>query len=398
MRILQICPKPPWPPVDGGAQAMWHLAEGLRALGHEVSIIALNTNKQFCPPDSVPSDVNDAFRYTLVNADISYRPVPAARHLRSFVPYHVQRFDVAEARKVIDHRMRSESLDLVILESLYASPYLDLIKSMGIPVVVRSHNAEFDIWTKLHRTAHHPLKRWYFGHLARSLEGYEAHVMGQADACACISADDVASFIAHGSKARLYHVPFGMDLSALAAAPNDPPPGPDLYHLGSMDWIPHQEAIRWFVERVWPLVIAQRPGIHCHLGSRTMPAWLMELKLPGLHVQAGNIDALAFMHDKGILVAPSFSGSGVMVKVVEAMARGKAIITTTNGARGLGVTSGRHMLISDSPEEWAADIIRLSTNAAERVALQANALAFARKEHDRIQAAQRLLDGWRAFQ
>jgi polysaccharide biosynthesis protein PslH len=374
---------------------MWNQSEGLRSLGHQVEILALNTNKQHTPPSSIPATVANAYRYALIDANIRYRPVAALRHLWSFTPYHVQRFDVPGMRVAIEQRTSADRYDLVILESLYATPYLDIFERRNIPVVLRCHNAEFDIWQKLRRSAKGPLRRWYFGHLARTLARYELSVLERVDACACISLDDITAFRAYGSDAKLYHVPFGMDLEMMAPPAEAPDAGPDLYHLGSMDWIPHQEAIRWFVENVWPLVAAKQVGINCHLGSRTMPSWLEQTALPGLHIHSGSIDANAFMRDKGILIAPSFSGSGVMVKIVEAMARGKAIITTTNGARGLAVTNGRDLVISNSPEEWAQHIIRLSTNPKQRKALQVNALAFVHKEHDRNRAAQLFLDGWR---
>lgn len=372
--------------------AMWNLMEGMRDLGHEVHVAALNTIKQYCPPGNVPDAIRSTYRYTLFDADIRYRPLSALLHQNSTVPYHVRRFQHEAMEQYVERTLVEGGYDLVVAESLYAAPVARVAMRMGLPIVLRAHNAEHVIWSRLARSAREPLRRALFAHMARRILKYELAILASFHACACISQEDIAMFREAGSDARIYHAPLGLGTDAVGNAADA---GPDhvIYHMGSMEWLPHREAMAWFLTQVWPIVHATDPRIRCHLAGKGIGRALPGIGSPGIVVHHTTEDARSFARERPILIAPSFSGSGVMVKVVEAMLAGKAIITTPNGARGLSAMHDLNMMIGSQPEEWAAWIVQLANDRAARQRLGEGARRTAINEHGRTQAARMFLEG-----
>lgn len=371
---------------------MWNLMEGMRALGHEVHVAALNTSKQYCPPDNVPDAIRATYHYTLFDTDLRYRPLSALTQLYANVPYHVQRFHNKAMERHVEAILANGQYDLVVAESLYAAPVAQVAAQLGVPVVLRAHNAEHVIWNNLSRSAKDPLRRLLYGHMAQRILKYELAMLATFHSSACISKDDIAVFREAGSAAHLYHAPFGLGMDAMD---DDLDPGPDhcIYHLGSMEWLPHREAMTWFLTKVWPAVHAADARIQCHLGGKGIERALPGMDAPGIVLHCDTVDARSFTRQRPILIAPSFSGSGVMVKVVEAMAAGKAIVTTPNGARGLSAAHGHNMMVSAKPEEWATWIVHLANDAAARKRLGEAAKHTATTEHGRVQAARMFLAG-----
>lgn len=394
MRILQLCHKPPYPPREGGAIAMYNLAMGLMDLGHEVHILAMNTYKQYCDPASVPADFQARTQYGLVDVDIRVKAGPAFLNLFGNQSYNLSRFDAPQFRAALRERLAAQSYDLVVVESLYASAYLDDIRKMGrCPVVLRSHNVEHHIWQNLARHARGPLRRGYLRLLARRLRHFELLRMQEVDLVAAISLDDIAAFRAAGIETPMFHLPFGIDFGSPEFSAHALPEAVDCacFHVGSMEWLPHQEAFAWFLREVWPRVHAAVPTLPLHLAGSNMPAWISDGRFPNVHVTAGQVDGKAYMDGKAIMVVPSFSGSGIRIKVIEGMAKGKVVLTTRNGALGITAQHGLELLIAETAAEWVQLLRRLGQEPEWLHAIGRNARAFAERRHDHRTAAQALV-------
>jgi glycosyltransferase involved in cell wall biosynthesis len=147
-------------------------------------------------------------------------------------------------------------------------------------------------------------------------------------------------------------IPFGVNvpvMEAHAAAEDD---FPSLFSIGSMNWIPNQEGIRWFLDQVWPDVHAQFPRMKYYLAGREMPLWMKELKRENVMVLGEVDDAPSFMASRSVMIVPLFSGSGIRVKIIEGMAMGKTVISTAIGAEGIRCTNRENILIADTPCEF----------------------------------------------
>ncbi|MEI7500973.1 MAG: glycosyltransferase, partial [Bacteroidota bacterium] len=127
---------------------------------------------------------------------------------------------------------------------------------------------------------------------------------------------------------------------------------PSLFSLGSMNWIPNHEGIRWFLVNVWPDVHKQFPELKYYLAGREMPGWMSSLDIRNVIVVGEVEEASAFLASKAIMIVPLFSGSGIRVKIIEGMAAGKTIISTSIGAEGINYTNRENILIADAPCEF----------------------------------------------
>jgi glycosyltransferase involved in cell wall biosynthesis len=170
-------------------------------------------------------------------------------------------------------------------------------------------------------------------------------------------------------------IPFGIDPADYDNLP-DKVEFPSLFSLGSMNWIPNQEGIRWFLHQVWPDVHAEFPELKYYLAGRQMPEWMRSLKQPNVIVLGEVADARIFLASKSIMIVPLFSGSGIRVKIIEGMAAGKTIISTSIGAEGISYTNHENILIANAPCEFFEMISICVTNAllCDKVGKQAQML------------------------
>jgi glycosyltransferase involved in cell wall biosynthesis len=354
----------------------------------------MNTNKQYCKIDEVPEQLITAANYTLVDIDISLKVIPAFLNLFTNKSYNIIRFDSTAFRLKINDHIQNKEYDFIILESLFTTTYIDFLKqSIAIPIVIRSHNVEFKIWENLYCNEKNILKKWYLNLLSRRLKKYELAALAKPDLIASISNEDILSFRKEATQTPMVCIPFGINFQDEIYTNYAPPESEDLvlFHLGSMAWIPHQEAFRWFLEKVWLHLHKKHPHLQLHLAGTNMPPWITNGQYPNVTVTDGYADSKTFMNKKAIMVVPSFSGSGIRVKIAEGMAQGKIIITTANGAMGIPCIHNENIFISESDKEWVNIISKCITDLELTKRISRNARDFARLEFDHTAAAKKLI-------
>jgi glycosyltransferase involved in cell wall biosynthesis len=190
-------------------------------------------------------------------------------------------------------------------------------------------------------------------------------------------------------------IPFGVQPADVGNVEVEPD---SLYHLGSMDWMPNLEGVRWFLDKVWPLVHERMPQLTFYLAGRKMPEELLNLSLEGVRVVGEVPDAMAFMASKQINVVPLLSGSGIRVKIIEAMSAGKVVITTSIGAEGINFTNGKDLLIADTPQQFVDQLQRCVENPQFCREVGQNALGLIQQQYDNQTLTQRLLQFYQKVQ
>lgn len=157
----------------------------------------------------------------------------------------------------------------------------------------------------------------------------------------------------------------------------------NIFYIGALDWIPNQEGLIWFIEKVWPLILKKVPSVNFYIAGRNAPKWLEKVfEKPQIQFYGEIENATDFMTRNGIMVVPLFSGSGMRVKIVEGMALGKAIISTSIGAEGIEAMNGQDLVIADTITSFADDLIKLLSNNELSKELSINAKEFVRKNYD----------------
>ena len=360
MKVLQLCNKPPYPPVDGGTMAMDSITQGLLQEGCEVRVLAVETDKHPARQGHLPDTYREATRFEAVYVNLRVNPLDAAVAMLCGESYHVKRYvSHAFADKLRDV-LQQEQFDVVHVESIFLTPYVPLIrKHSNAQVILRAHNVEHLIWRRVARSTHHGLKRWYLKHLSLTLRAYELEHVNDYDGVACITRNDADYFKANGCRRPIIVIPFGITL------PGNPdksivPQNGFLYHIGAMDWMPNREGVEWLLEKVWPVVHREVPQAHLFLAGRN--------------------------------IVPLLSGSGIRVKIIEAMASGKTVVTTTMGAAGIDYTDGENLLIADTPDDFARQIKRLLSDTTYSHRVGEAAARLVAERYDRRRLASRLME------
>ena len=359
MRVLQVCHKPPYPKVDGGCMAMAAVTESLLLGKHQVKCLSMATHKHPLQLKHIPQKIKDETRIETVNVNSKIKPLDALLNLFSSRSYNIERFESEEFEAQLISVLKEEEYDAVILESLFCAPYIDAVrKTSNAKVIVRAHNVEFQIWEGLASTESSFLKKQYLKLLTRRLKSYEIRALNKADEVICITEEDKHQLLELGVTTKLEVMPIGMNIRALPYKAQKSSTV-TLYHVGAMDWEPNTEAINWFVDDIWPLLRQQFPALKCHLAGRKMPQYLIDQSEENLIIE-GEVESIkGFTQNKSVAIIPLLSGSGLRVKIVEALALGKVVITTAVGAMGIPYSDGENILIANSPEEFVSQVQKL---------------------------------------
>ena len=390
MRILILCNKSPWPKREGGPIAMYAMISGLLQAGHSVKVLAANTNKYTVDPETIPCDFKESTQIEFVDIDLSINIPGALINFLSRKSYHVSRFHTKAFTQKLISVLNKDTYDIIQLEMLYMASYLDVIRKYSkAPVILRAHNIEHKIWQRVAENCPNPFKRMYLNHLYRALKRFEIGILNKVDGVVAITPVDARNLDRLSHSTNIISVPFGIKLDTLPEKPVQPAE-PSLFHIGSMNWFPNEEGIKWLITEVWPKASQRLPEVELHLAGRYMPDWMLKLKAPRIIVDGEVPDVWEYMQQFSIMVVPLFSGSGIRIKIVEAMAAGKAIITTAIGAEGINYENGQHLLIAKDARSFTDAIVKLCNDRVLRDTLSKNARMLIAKEHDNIKLMQKL--------
>jgi polysaccharide biosynthesis protein PslH len=376
LRILQVTNRIPWPLNDGGNIATYNVSRYLHRAGHHVTLASLNTLKHRQDP-SVLKEVDAVHALDL---DTTVTPWGLLKGLFSAQPYNVMRFWSQEFADLLRKLLAKESFDIVQLEGSYMSLYIPVIRSGSkTPIVLRSHNVEFKIWERLAANTSNPLKRFYLKNLAGKIKRFELGHLADCDAVIPIADQDEAFYRTHGFRGPLRTINGGVDLVAFA-----PKAGihanQRVAFLGSLEWQPNVQGLLWFLEKVWPDLRRLHPSLELHVAGKNPSEGLRQLKVAGMVFHGEVPDAVVFMESCHFFISPLLAGGGMRLKLVEAMANGKCIVSTPIGAEGIACTNGKEIFLAEHPGEWVAvfDLLLGNPALSEGAAREAVALAQAR--------------------
>ena len=346
MRILHLCNKVPFPGRDGSSIAMESLIRLEFNAGHNVHVISLNTDKHFVIN---PKTFNSSIILEYFNINLSPEPLNLIYHSLNKMSYFASRFYKSEIALSI--KKASENADLIVVDGIYMSVYKE---SWGeTPFVIRTHNVEHQIWERTLASSHLSFKKLFIKWQTRKLKKWETGLILGSHIWA-ITNEDSLNFKKLGAKStEVFPCTFNhkKTWSFSGSLSNK------LYHLGALDWEPNIVGMTWFVKSVIPKI----PDlIQVTVYSKK---WPNSIPRPQAITWNNSTSKEIPFEEYGIFIAPLLSGSGMRIKLLEAMSRGKAIVTTSIGAEGLLCTNRIHLCIADTEQEFAIAISELFNNS-----------------------------------
>jgi glycosyltransferase involved in cell wall biosynthesis len=358
MRVLVLSHKPPYPIVDGGCLAMSRFLLDLNEIPSikNVDYLTLSTHKHSFIPSAFEKLNTDKLTFQGIPIDTKIKVLPAFISLLTNKSYHTKRFLHSHVEQILRDKLSSKHYDAVIFESLYAAIYTPFIRTFFHgKICYRSHNLEFRIWEDLAKNKKNPLKAWYVSQLAKSLEKEERNIWNMVDIILPISVGDSA-FIQNATKTKTHYLPSSMPKNDKKIVWTEN----RLCFLGAFDWEPNVEAVKWFIDSIFPVLLNENPALEFHVAGRKSNEIPTEYQKPNIIIHGFVEDPLQFIAENGLFVAGLQSGSGIKMKILEAMSIGAPCVLTTKAAEGLSVES--IMPVHKNKDSFISDIQELLNN------------------------------------
>jgi glycosyltransferase involved in cell wall biosynthesis len=381
MRILFITQGFPADGVVGGQIGNYYHVLELSRAGHDVTLLCLVPRgcgtaegrlgdiARVVPVEGVPP--NSLSRYAL--------------NLLDPLPWPVRRYALRAAARKLAGLLRAEVFDLVFFNSLHSATLLPTVRRRSdAPCLLFEHNVQsviMELYASVQRSA--PARMYGRAQWRKTLS-FERRALRSFDLVLTFSEVDRDRLALLSPGARLDSVPLSLDVRSLAA--RTAAEQIDVLFVGYLGWEPNADSLAWFLTEVHPELLRRRPGTRVDIVGAGAPRELADRALAHELVRFhGRVeDVFDFYAKARVVVVPLRIGSGVRVKIVQAMAMGRAVVSTSKGCEGLDLTDGVHLLLADRPEDFAAAVVHLLNDPAARGALGARARERALERHDAL--------------
>ena len=366
MRILWVKVGGLWPLNTGGRLRSFHIISEL-SRRHRVTLLTTHG----------PADDPAGLRAALPRCEsVSSLPtrIPkrgsarfVAAVLRSWLsplPVDLWKTRVPSLRREAGRLAAAREIDLCVADFLAAAPNAPL--GGQVPTILFTHNVEHMIWKRLSQTEPHPWRRALLEVEWRKMRRYEGMACRAASLTLAVSEVDRATLASLEPRARVRAIPTGVDI-AYWSRDGRPEAPASLVFTGSMDWYPNEDAVLYFVDAVLPRIRRDVPEASLTVVGRNPTPRLRRLGAQaGVRVTGTVDDVRPHVADAAVCVVPLRVGGGTRLKIFEALAMEKAVVSTSIGAEGLPVRSGEHAVIADDPVEFARAVVRLLQHPDER--------------------------------
>jgi sugar transferase (PEP-CTERM/EpsH1 system associated) len=314
-----------------------------------------------------------------------------AANLLSGLPYIVTSHHSRLFKDEMMRLLKYLSPDLILCEW---TPYAEFARDVkNVPRVVSAHNVESRIWRRYFETETNPAKKWYIARQVGKLEKYEYGVFADFEGIAAVSRSDACEITDICPHARVEVVDNGVDLDYFNHQPQTVDEN-SLVFVGTMDWRPNQDAVTYFVKDIFPLIRAQKPSTRAVFVGRKPPEFIRAYnEIDGIEITGSVDDIRPFVHAAAVYIVPLRIGGGTRLKILDAMAMHKPIVSTLVGAEGLEVTDGENILLAESAAGFAERVVRLLDDRTlqSKLAAAGRALVESRYGWDSLAAK---LDGF----
>jgi glycosyltransferase involved in cell wall biosynthesis len=385
MKILQLTHKPPVPSVDGGCLAMNQITNCLLRTEAEVKVVSISTAKHpvIISDELLKYKEKTNFESVFINTNLKWLKTISSILKRKSI--QADRFFSAEMAQKLKALFSTENFDVVILESIFVGHYIDIIRKYSdAKILLRVHNVEYLIWKRLSKQTHNPVKKAAYCYLATSLKRSELSLFSKIDGYMPITEVDHLFFKAKYPNLSGKVIPFCVDLSAYHYCENNIDENEiSFFHIGSMNWQPNIEGMNWFLENVWKKVTEKHSTLSLALAGKGNKNFFSNKNYNNLQVFDFVENAQQFMNEHNIMIVPLLSGSGMRIKIMEGLALGKPVITTTIGAEGIEVTHNENIFIADTPEEMIQTIEFCRNNVEKCKEIGKNARKLIEKKYSK---------------
>ena len=356
MKILFLSPTVPFPLTDGGRIRVFNLLKQI-AQKSDVTLLALETQ---------PTDAEGVAQLQQLGIQVHLVPNAPTLPRLSFgtlanaffkrQPITVARYDLPAYRQKFKALIATDTFDLVHYEMFHTAQFRT---ETDLPSVLSQQNVDSAIWRRLCGETANPFYKFAYWTQQLAFQRYERVLSPKFDAVTCTSDIDATVFQRHCAEDVIEIIPNGVDVTHYQ--PDFPAEAPaHLIYIGSMDWYPNEDAVAFFADEVLPQIHAEVPEVKFSIVGGNPSARVQKLaEREGIVVTGRVPEIKPYFAEATVFVVPLRIGSGTRLKILEALAMGKAIVSTSVGAEGLDLKNGEEIFIADEPMFFAEAVTRL---------------------------------------
>jgi glycosyltransferase involved in cell wall biosynthesis len=355
-----LSPQLPLPLDTGGRIGIYGILKHLSERGNEVYFASYQKN---FAPKLAEALLQELCHPFFINASTENKIFPAFLNLFSNVPYNISKFKTLDLERFLIAFFKKNRVDIVHVDHLHLGWTIDLIKNItDVPMVLREHNLELKIMQRFSEQQRNYFLKGYSYLQYKKFINYEPALAEKFDKCIMVSEEDETSLLKMNSKVKTTTIPVGVEKELLNIKKKNVIPY-SIFHLGSMSWLPNMDGLNWYLQEIYPRIISMLPKVTLYLYGLGTDNLKIPSSLEKNIVKAGYVkDIWSTINDKQLAIVPLRIGSGIRVKIIEMLATGQNIISTSVGKEGISVCDGKEILIADTADEFVDKTIRYFNN------------------------------------
>jgi glycosyltransferase involved in cell wall biosynthesis len=365
MNILQIVPQIPYPLDNGGRIGIFNITKHLALRGHFIIMLALDKKNK-------TKELQNYCHLEVVGKNTKNNPAGMFFNLFTTTPYTISKYHSSNAERIIDNIIRREKIDIIHVDHLHMAGYGEYTKNKwSVPAVLREHNVETIIWERFYPLQNNLLKKAYAFLQYKKIKAYEKRMCRIFDRVFVITEDDFKRIKRFDPSIRATVITAGVDTSYFYPQ-SVKEESKSIAFVGSMGWIANIDGIQWFVKQIFPLIQRRSPGVKLRIIGNNPANEVVRLRSPDIDIIPNVLDIREYISKAEVVIVPLRIGGGMRLKILEALAMKKAVVSTSIGCEGINVELGREILVADDEETFAGHILRLfeDRDYREKLALQ----------------------------
>ena len=366
MHILQLTHRLPYPPIDGGKIGIFNFTKYFSLFGNDVNLISL------APLEEKGLNIEELRGYTsflkVFYKDTKNKKISLLKNtFFSKLPYNMEKYIHKDVMNFILSYICKNKIDIIHVDHLHMAFYAKEIRKRypNIPIAIREHNVEYVILERFYKSLKEPISRLLIKKQYTRLKKYETKILTEFNKILAITEVDKNRLIKENSSLtnKIEVIPVGVDINKFKFYDNPFDRRKNLIvSISSMDWIPNQQGLIWFIEKVMPYIVNSIPNAKLYIIGKGMPNWFKKYE------DRKNVFILGFIDDEGlekilqvakVAITPLFVGGGMRVKILNYLAWGLPTVSTSIGVEGIEVTNGTEILIADDESLFAKGVISL---------------------------------------
>lgn len=381
MKILQISPQVPIPYNDGGRLSIHGITNGLFKRGHEVHFLCYR--KQVEKNVAIKEMGKICIPYIL-DVQTENNRLNAFINLFSSIPYNITKFVNKKLAIALTNVLNKNKFDLIHIDHLHMGWIIDIVREFTTaPVILREHNLELKIMQRFAEYQSNPFLKMYALLQSKKFLIYEPKLCEKFDKCIMISEKDEQDLLALNSQIKTAVIPAGVESNFISGdSIGARKIKYSLFHLGPLNWLPNLDGLNWFVNYVFPSIVDKFPQTKLFVYSKGTEIFKVPAKFSNNIIVKGFVNDLwNELKDKQLGIVPLRIGSGIRLKILELLAKGHNVVSTSIGKEGIDLTDGKEIIIANTQVEFVNKILDFFKDKYIPNVLSENGIAKIREKY-----------------